>query len=370
MNSVSKSIPSAVFLLDTIYCLEGIAKPPTHVGDLAKPSEQFVTSQPTTNKSSPMTKKIIIDTDPGIDDAMAILFAFAAPELEVLGLTTIFGNVLTATATQNALHLVEFAGRSSVPVVHGAAKPLHVMYHGAAAFVHGEDGLGNTNQPAPTLQPHPLTAAQFIVETIMAHPGEVTLVPVGPLTNIALALLLEPRIINHVAEVVIMGGAATVNGNVNPAAEANIYNDPHAADLVFTADWPVTMVGLDVTTKVIMDDAYLAGLCRNGGRTAQYIRDISHFYLAFHQQVHDIYAAHTHDPAAIAYLLDPTLFQTMQGPIRVITEGVGRGQTLMDRRGYWSRPNDWSIHRPVNVCVDVDAARLLALYDQYICAAD
>ncbi len=300
---------------------------------------------------------------------MAILFAFAAPELEVLGLTSIFGNVHTATATQNALHLVEFAGRPTVPIAHGAAKPLHVTYKGAAAFVHGDDGLGNTNQPPPTTTPHPLTAAQFIVETIMANPGEVTLVPVGPLTNIALALLLEPRIVHQVAEVVIMGGAVTVNGNVNPAAEANIYNDPHAADLVFTADWPVTMVGLDVTTKVIMDDPYLAGLCGVGRRTGQYIRDICHFYLAFHQQTHNIYAAHTHDPSAIAYLLDPTLFQTIQGPIRVLTEGVGRGQTLMDRRGYWSRPNDWSAQRPVNVCVEVAAERLLALYAERICAA-
>lgn len=316
-----------------------------------------------------MTKKIVVDTDPGIDDAMAILFALASPALEVLGLTTIYGNVLTDMATRNALHLLEFAGRTNIPVVQGAAQPLHVRYHGAASFVHGDDGLGNTNQPLPSLTPHTQSAAQFIVETIMANPGEVTLVPVGPLTNIALALLLEPRIVQHVAEVVIMGGAATVNGNVNPAAEANIYNDPHAADLVLTADWPVTMVGLDVTTKVLMDDAYLAGLCTTGGRTARYIRDICHFYLAFHQQVHNVYAAHTHDPSAIAYLLDPTLFQTIRGPIRVVTEGIGRGQTLMDRRGYWSRPNEWSVHRPVNVCVDVDADRLLALYADAICAA-
>ncbi len=336
-------------------------------------------------------KKLIIDTDPGIDDAMAILFALAAPvlsapvlsapvlsdrpksgyryDIDVIGLTTIFGNVSTARATQNALHLLELAGRTEIPVAHGAERPLALPFRGAAEFVHGVDGLGNTNQRQPTSVRHGLGAAHFIVETIMAHPGEVTLVPIGPLTNIALALLLEPQIATHVAEVVIMGGAATVNGNVNPAAEANIYNDPHAADLVFTAGWPITMVGLDVTTKVVMDRAYLASLRLPGRWTGSYIDDICQFYLAFHQQAHKIDAAHTHDPSAIAYLLAPSLFQTIQGPIRVLTEGLGRGQTLMDRRSYWSRTTDWSIHRPVNVCVDVDEAGLLALYQEVIHAA-
>lgn len=316
-----------------------------------------------------MAKKLIIDTDPGIDDAMAILFALAAPALEVVGLTTIFGNVETPLATRNALHLLEFADKSHIPVAHGAERPLHVTFRGPATFVHGTDGLGETNQALPTTKPVAQSAAQFIVETIMAHPGEITLVPVGPLTNIALAFMLEPRIVQNVAEVVIMGGAATVNGNVNPAAEANIYNDPHAADLVFTAGWPITMVGLDVTTKVIMDEPYLATLCAPGRKTGTYIYDIVRFYLQFHYHVHQIYAAHTHDPSAIAYLIDPTLFQTAKGAIRVTTEGIARGHTLMDRRGHWSRPNEWSTHLPVNVCLDVDAERLLALYQEYILAA-
>ncbi len=326
-------------------------------------------------------KKLIIDTDPGIDDAMAILFALAAPLLskregvsflnaiDVIGLTTIFGNVSTVLATQNALHLLELASRSDIPVAHGATRPLVQPFRGAAEAVHGVDGLGNTNPRQPTSQRHGLSAAHFIVETIMAHPGEVTLVPIGPLTNIALALLLEPQIVTNVAEVVIMGGAATVNGNVNPAAEANIYNDPHAADLVFTAGWPITMVGLDVTTKVTMDRAYLASLRLPGRWTGKYIDDICQFYLDFHQRAHQIDAAHTHDPSAIAYLLAPSLFQTIQGPIRVLTEGVGKGQTLMDRRSYWSRTTDWSGVRPVNVCVDVDEASLLALYREVIHAA-
>lgn len=316
-----------------------------------------------------MPRKIIIDTDPGVDDSMAILFAFNAPELEVVGLTTIFGNVHTDLATQNALWLAEFAGRPEVPVAHGAALPLIVPLEYVADFVHGRDGLGNTSQAPPTGRALDRPAAQFIAETVMAQPGEITLVPVGPLTNIALALALEPRIAQNVAEVVVMGGAATVNGNVNPAAEANIYHDPHAADVVFNAGWPVTMVGLDVTMQTMMSEVYLAGLKAGGSKTAAFIYDISRFYQEFHQQTYDLQGIHTHDPSAIAYLIDPGLFSTERGAIRVPTEGVALGQTLLDRRQRWSSPNAWSGRPAVNVCVDVDSERLLALYQERIRAA-
>jgi len=314
-----------------------------------------------------MTKKIIIDTDPGIDDAMAILFALNSPELEVVGLTTIFGNVHTDLATENALRLLEFAGHPRIPVAHGATKPLHIGFEDAPTFVHGENGLGEIELPASTTKADPRAAAQFIVDMIMAHPREITLVPVGPLTNIALALALEPRIVANVADVVIMGGAGAVNGNVNPAAEANIWHDPHAADRVFGAGWPLTMVGLDVTEKTVMDEDFLAGL--RASRTGTLIYDITRFYCDFHQQVHGMYAAYTHDPSAIAYLIDPTLFTIERGPIRVICEGIALGQTLWDRRGQWGQPNEWSVHRAVNVCVDVESERLLALYKERILAA-
>jgi inosine-uridine nucleoside N-ribohydrolase len=311
-----------------------------------------------------LPKKVIIDTDPGIDDAMAILLAFASPEIEVVGLTTIFGNVQTHLATQNALRLVEFAGRPHVPVAQGAEQPLVIAYNQAPEIVHGADGLGNTHQPPPHGQAVAQSAAQFMVEMVMANPGEITLVPVGPLTNLALALKLEPRMVSHVAEVVIMGGAATVNGNVNPAAEANIWHDPHAADKVFTAGWPVTMVGLDVTMSTQMDEVYLAGL--RGSRFGEYIYQISRFYQHFHFLAHGIQACHTHDPSAIGYVLDPTLFTSVRGPLRVITEGVALGQTLLDRRRQWLAPNAWSDQPDVNVCVEVDSVRLLALYREKI----
>ncbi|MEM7343113.1 MAG: nucleoside hydrolase [Chloroflexota bacterium] len=317
-----------------------------------------------------MPKKIIIDTDPGVDDAMAILFALASPDLELVGLTSIFGNVTTDLATQNALRLVEFVGRPDIPVAHGANRPLSIPLMEIADFVHGADGFGNTNQPAPQGQAVDEPAAQFIVETIMSNPGAITLVPVGPLTNIALALALEPRIVDNVANVVIMGGAATVNGNVNPAAEANIFHDPHAADLVFGANWPVTMVGLDVTETTVMTDAYLDALKATGTATCTFIYDISRFYREFHHQVGFNAGLQTHDPSAVACVIDPTLFTMQKGAVRVITDGIAMGQTLMDRRGIWYGDNDWTENPTVNVCVDVDSERLLALYKKTITTAN
>ena len=311
-------------------------------------------------------KKVIIDTDPGVDDAMAIMFAFQSPDIDVVGLTTTFGNVYTPLATQNALRLVELAGYPDVPVAHGAELPLVVSLDSVADFVHGIDGLGNSNSTLPHGQPIEQPAAQFIAEMIMTYPGEITLVPIGPLTNLALALVLEPRIAANVAEIVLMGGAITVNGNVNPAAEANIYHDPHAADVVFSAGWPLTMVGLDVTMEVIMSDDYLAAFDRSDLPIAQFIYHISRFYRDFHYNNYGINGLHTHDPSAIAYVLDPTLFTTISGPVRVATDGVAMGQTVLDRRQRWLHPNPWTDRSPVNVCVDVDAERLLALYRSHI----
>jgi len=314
-----------------------------------------------------MPKKIIIDTDPGVDDAMAILFAFLSPEVEVVGLTTIFGNVYTPQATQNALRLAEFAGRPDVPVATGAELPLVAPLDYVADFVHGHDGLGNTNPPPPRGQAVSISAAQFIVETVMANPGQITLVPVGPLTNLALALALEPRLAENVAEVVIMGGAATVNGNVTPAAEANIIHDPHAADVVFSANWPVTMVGLDVTMQTKMTGDYLASL--QTSKTGRFIFKIAQFYLDFHRRRYPgCDFIHTHDPSALAYVIDPTLFTTVRGPVRVVTEGIAAGQTLLDTVQQWHAPNPWTEVRPANVCVAVDSERLLALYKARITA--
>ena len=195
-------------------------------------------------------RQIIVDTDPGIDDAMAIFYALASPELDVVGLTTVFGNVGVDLGTTNALRLLEIAERTDIPVAAGAPKPLVTPYHGPADFVHGRDGQGDTFGPAPTTSANAAHAAQFIVDTVMATPGEITLVPIGPLTNIALAMTMCPGLTAHVREIVLMGGNAFCPGNASPSGEANILNDPEAADIVFGAECPIVMAGLDVTHQV------------------------------------------------------------------------------------------------------------------------
>lgn len=316
-----------------------------------------------------MTKKIIIDTDPGIDDAMAILLALKSPELELVGLTTIFGNVHTDLATENALRLIELAGRADIPVAHGTDSPLIIPLAGVANQVHGRDGLGNKFLPPPQGKAVDKRAAEFIIETILNDPNQVTLVAIGPLTNLALALALEPAIADRVAEVVIMGGAALVNGNVTPAAEANIHKDPHAADIVFTAGWPLTMVGLDATEKGLMTDDYLISLKESGVGITEFIYEISRFYVAYHQQ-YELVGMYPHDPLAVAYAVDPTLFTTLRGPIRVVTEGIAAGQTLLDRRQRWRHATAWTDKPPTTVCVDVDFERFLSLFKNRMTASD
>ncbi len=205
-----------------------------------------------------MAQKIILDCDPGIDDAMAIAFAVGSPDIELTGITTVAGNVGLDKTTANALRLLEFFGAAQVPVTAGAAAPL-ARPAITAEHVHGADGLRGLMLPAPTGQPRPGHAVDYIIDTVLAAPGEITLVAVGPLTNVALALRREPALVSAVRDFVIMGGSTT-RGNVTPAAEFNIAADPEAAAEVFTAGWTVTMVGLDVTLQATATAAVLARL--------------------------------------------------------------------------------------------------------------
>lgn len=310
-----------------------------------------------------MPHKIIIDTDPGVDDAMAIFFALASPELDVIGLTTIFGNVHTDLATTNALRLLEIADRTDIPVAHGADDALAGPFKGPVAYVHGDDGQGNVHLPPPQTEPLSITAAEFIIEQVMNDPGAITLVPIGPLTNIALALHLEPRIAENVREVVLMGGNALGPGNATPAAEANIHNDPEAADTVFGAAWQVTMVGLDVTHKVNMTGAHLDHYAQANTPMAQHIARIVRFYRDFFERFYPgLDGIYVHDSSAIAYLIDPTLFTVQRWPIRVETQGISRGKTWPDTgSGDSDRLPPWQNRPLVNVCIEVDAPRLLKL---------
>src|SRR4051812_11058640 len=241
--------------------------------------------------------KVIYDTDPGVDDAMALVFQALHPDIELLGLTSVFGNATIETTTHNARFL---AGRFApgVPVARGAAAPLKRAAPQPLAWIHGNNGLGNIvlgDSPAAPLDPRP--AHRFIIDSVRAHPGEVTLLAVGPLTNLALALADDPQIAPLVKQVVVMGGAfgtEGVLGNVTPAAEANILGDPDAADIVFGAPWPVAIVGLDVTQRTIMSQDYLASIRDRGGAAGQFIWDVSRHYEAFHQQSAQLKGIYVH----------------------------------------------------------------------------
>ena len=302
-----------------------------------------------------MKKKIIIDTDIGIDDAMALLLALKSPELDLVGVTTVFGNVNCNQASINALKLLELADRSDIPVAKGSDVPLIIKPHIHGTHVHGEDGLGNSNFSKPKEKILEMSAVQFIIKMILENPGEITLVPIGPLTNIALAIKLEPKIINLVKEVVMMGGAATVGGNATPVAEANIWQDPHAASIVFNAGLPLTMLGLDVTTKVVQTEDDLNDIYSANNYATNLIKMITPFYQDFYFKCHGTRNLHTHDPSAIVYILKPELFIIRSAPIVVEIEGKCAGQTVPDFKKQW---ND----NPVtNICVGVDAPGVLEL---------
>lgn len=309
-------------------------------------------------------RKIIIDTDPGVDDAFALFLAIASSELELVGITTAFGNVKTPEATRNALRLLEVAGKSNIPVSTGSQTPLYIALEkiGIGYYVNGQDGLGNTNQPMATNRATGLDAPRFIINQVLAHPGEITLVAIAPLTNIAMALSLEPRIASLVKEVVIMGGSINIGGNETPAAEANILNDPHAADRVLTAGWPVTLIGLDATYKPLMTTQYLQDIRDNLGAVGHFMWDISRFYSAFYKKIRNVEGLYSHDSTALTYLLAPELFVLQQGAVRVPTEGIAIGQTILDRRGFWNAPNAWTGIPSVNVCTDVNSAGILECY--------
>jgi uridine nucleosidase len=306
-------------------------------------------------------RRIIIDTDPGVDDAMAIFYALDSPEVEVVGLTTVFGNAHTETTTYNALALLELAGRSDIPVARGADGPLAGPFEGPADFVHGTDGQGNAGIAAPTTQAIVQDAAQFIIDTVRASPGEITLVAIGPLTNIALAMQREPRLTENVREIVLMGGNAFTHGNATPAAEANIHNDPEAADIVFGASCPITMAGLDVTEKIQMTREDLARIGTMGNPRADHLARILPFYLDFHAKTDKLDGIHLHDSTAISYLIAPDAFTWEEYAIRVdCGNSFARGETVA-AKGTADTETAWAGRTQVRILTGADSHRLVEL---------
>ena len=276
---------------------------------------------------------ILIDCDPGHDDAIALLLALASPEVELVGVTTVAGNQTLDKTTANALRVLEFAGRSDIPVFAGADRPF-LRAQDVAAHVHGESGLDGPVLPEPLIELDGRHAVDLIVETVLAHePGTVTLVPTGALTNIALAVRREPRIVERVKQVVLMGGGVHV-GNWSPVAEFNIVIDPEAADIVFSAGWKVVMVGLDLTHQALATPEVRESIAAVGTAPARFVGELLDFFGHAYSEVQGFDSPPVHDPCAVAYVIDPTIVRAERMPIAIETQGrLTTGMTVADRRG-------------------------------------
>ncbi|MGI4859631.1 MAG: nucleoside hydrolase [Janthinobacterium lividum] len=315
--------------------------------------------------------QIIYDTDPGIDDAMALLFLAAHPDVALRGITTVFGNGTIAATTQNALYLAEHFA-AGAPVFTGAAGPLQGAPRDPVSWIHGHDAMGDiAARQAPSRQPETRAAHRFIVDAVRAEPGAITLIAVGPLTNLALALREAPDIAGLVKAVYVMGGAFGfhgMSGNVTPCAEANVMCDPHAADLVFGAAWPLTIVGLDVTQRTLMMEADLAELRDAAGAAGRFIWDVTRVYQKFHQHSADLAGIYVHDSSAVACCVAPELYTVRRGPVRVVRDGIAVGQTIQKPLASPVPAPAWDDRPPQDVCVDVDVAGFLALYRRVLTA--
>lgn len=274
-----------------------------------------------------MARKILIDCDPGLDDALALLLAHGDPALELVGVTTVGGNVRLEHTTRNALELREYLRFATVPVSAGADRPL-VREFVDASHVHGERGLGDIVLPPATLLDTGEHAADFIVETLRTTPGSIDLVATGPLTNIALALQREPAIARWARSFTIMGGSYT-RGNATPAAEYNIYADPDAAAIVFAADWNVTMIGLDLTLQAQANPTVIARMKQLGALADELIVPLATFFSDPNDSAWDGQAVH--DVCAVAYVSRPDLFETRPARVEVETTGeFTSGMTVVD----------------------------------------
>ena len=281
-----------------------------------------------------MPRKIIIDTDPGQDDAVAILLALASPEdFDVLGIVAVAGNVGLHHNATNARKIVELAGRTDVPVYAGCARPMRRTLV-TAEHVHGDTGLNGPDLPAPKIELQPQHGVDYIIDTLMnAEPKTITLCTLGPLTNIGMALVKEPKIAERVAEIVMMGGAYFEVGNITPAAEFNIYVDPEAADIVFKSGIKITVLPLDVTHQIQSTPARLNAIRALGNRSGQAVYDMLTFSEGFDLKKYGWEGAPLHDPTVIAYLLDPTLFEGRECNVTIETASeLTVGMTVTD---YW-----------------------------------
>jgi purine nucleosidase len=300
-------------------------------------------------------QRILLDTDPGIDDAFAILLALASPEVRLEGVSVTGGNCALEAGVQNALKVLELARASQVPVAAGIGEPL-VRPPLAALEVHGNSGLGYAQLPPPQARAIDQHAVDFLIERILAAPGEITLVAVAPLTNLAFAIRREPAIVRAVHRVIVMGGALSHAGNVTPLAEFNTYVDPHAAHVVFHSGMPITLVPLDVTTRCRLTMADVEPLLEIPSPISRFLVDAARFYVEFNE-AHGEQGCALHDPLAVAVAFLPELVQTKRVYVDVdIYSEMGLGNTVADFHGKWGKPPN------VDAALEVDARRVVELF--------
>ncbi len=314
--------------------------------------------------------RILIDTDPGTDDALAILLALNSPEVRVEAITVVAGNVTEPVGLDNALGITSLAGRCDVPVAGGAQGPVHGTLV-VEPFWNGANGLGGAQLPASRCKADPHFGPDLIIELVHKYPHEITLVPVGPETNIALAVLKDPSIVPLVKGVVLMGGSIS-GGNVNGAAEFNVFCDPEAADIVFNAGWPVTMVGLDVTEITLIKNADVAQLEQNAGPVAKFAAAVARFQIGLYEST-SFEGGAIHDALAVGAAIDPSFLTTKFMHVDVETAGrFARGETIGNRHGTVDKEVAVGNHfetvgvnpvpANVNVAVGIDSARFIKFF--------
>lgn len=303
--------------------------------------------------------KILLDADVGIDDAIAMLFLAGRPDAELVAVGSVHGNIPSDLAAANALRLLELCGLEDVPVAIGARRPM-AQPLATAEWVHGADGLGNIGHPAARRAPSGESAVEQMLRLTAESPGEITIVAVGPLTNLGLALCIDPSLAQRVKSVSVMGGAIVHEGNASPTAEANIWHDPEAAQLVFDAGWPVTMVGLDVTMATRLRKQQLDEIAAMGSTRGGFAHKILQHYLDVYEKSFGTRECPLHDPLAAGIALDPTYIQEeLVRDVGVNLTGPTRGATIIDRRPWYEPSGKPLTHVPVRVDSDRFVADLL-----------
>jgi inosine-uridine nucleoside N-ribohydrolase len=309
-------------------------------------------------------RRVIIDTDPGIDDAAAIFMALGSPEIRVEALTTVFGNASVAQSTLNALRILEAAARTDIPVYEGVGKPFNFTEPVFSAQVHGTDGFGDASWPLPTTLPQRRHAVVELIDRVLAAPGEITILALGRLTNLALAISVETRLATALQTIMVMGGAVTVPGNASPVASANIWGDPEAADVVYRSGANIVQIGLDVCNQVEISLAQQQHVWNARSTAARLLQTITPCLQRSYERrglLHHPGGVRYNDVPAVAYVVDSSLFTCRELHVRIETSGrYTRGQTVADLHGQSGLPPN------VSVALGVDAARLTHLWGERV----